>query len=163
MARALLVGCGCHARDVAEILIGEGWSVRGTTRRAEGLELIERCGAEPALADPDRVGTIVELVGDVTVVCWLLGSAEGGSGVAGALHRERLPSLLGKLVDTPVRGFVYEAAGTVEGPTLVAGEAALMDAAERWRIPVRCVRTSRDSGEWAQGVAHACSAVIGAG
>jgi uncharacterized protein YbjT (DUF2867 family) len=146
------------------MLIERGWAVRGTSRRADGLEAIASAGVEAALADPDRVGTIVELLGDVTVVCWLLGSVEGGSEVARTLHVERLPSLLEKLVDTPVRGYVHEAAGSADGGALEAGGAAVVDAAERWRIPVEWVRTSRETGEaWAERVANACSAVIGGG
>ena len=51
--------------------------MRGTSRREEGLAAIEAAGIEPALADPDRVGTVLELVGDVAVVFHLLGSADG--------------------------------------------------------------------------------------
>lgn len=143
-------------------MIEGGWSVRGTSRRAEGLEAIEAIGAEAALADPDRVGTIVELLGDVTVVGWLLGDLEGGPATAAALHGERLPSLLEKLVDTPVRGFVYEAVGTASAAALKSGEDAVEEASERWRIPVGFVRVSRADGEsWAQDVARAVSAVIG--
>jgi hypothetical protein len=73
----------------------------------------------------------------VTVVCWLLGSA-GGSNVA-ELHGPRLETLLERLVDTPVRGVVYEAAGTVEPELLGAGAAAVRSAAERWSMPAEVV------------------------
>ena len=77
MARALIVGCGCRGRLLGERLLAEGWLVRGTSRRDDGLAAIEAAGIEPALADPDRPGTLLDLVGDVTVVHWLLGSARG--------------------------------------------------------------------------------------
>ena len=51
--------------------------MRGTSRREEGLAPIEAAGLEPALADPDRVGTLLDLVGDVAVVCDPLGRAFG--------------------------------------------------------------------------------------
>ena len=64
------------------------------------------------MADPDRLGTLLPLLAGVTVVCWLMGSAEGED--AAALHGDRLESLLAKLVDSGVRGLVYEAAGSVD-------------------------------------------------
>ena len=77
MARALIVGCGCHGRELGAELAGLGWRVRGTSRRPEGLTAIEAAGIESAPADPDRAGTVLELCGDIAVVVWLLGSARG--------------------------------------------------------------------------------------
>ena len=114
MARALIIGCGCRGRELGERLLAEGWAVRGTSRREEGLAAIEAAGIEPALADPDRVGTVLELVGDVAVVFHLLGSAAGEPEALAAIHGPRLERLLEKLVDTPVRGVVYEAVGSVD-------------------------------------------------
>ncbi len=94
MARALIVGCGCRGRELGERLLGEGWAVRGTSRREEGLAAIEAAGIEPALADPDRVGTVLELVGDVAVVFHLLGSAAGEPEALAAIHGPRLERLL---------------------------------------------------------------------
>lgn len=145
MARALLVGCGCRGRSLGAELLEAGWVVRGTSRSAAGLAQLAATGIEAAEADPDRPGTILDQVGDVTAVGWLLGSAEGGRDLLEAVHGPRLESLLERLVDTPVRGFVYEAAGAVD-PNLLAGGAAIVRAAaERWRIPVRILTT--DPGE----------------
>ncbi len=126
MARALIVGCGCRGRELGRGLADAGWEVRGTTRTEEGLAAIEAEGIEAAIADPGRPGTILELVGDVTLIVWLLGP------VLGEVHGERLESLLGKLVDTPVRGFAYE--GTEEGAAIVERAAAT------WQIPVAIIR-----------------------
>jgi nucleoside-diphosphate-sugar epimerase len=139
MARALIVGCGCRGRMLGERLLGDGWAVRGTSRREQGLEPIEAAGIEAALADPDRPGTLLELVGDVAVVHWLLGSAQAEPEVIAAIHGPRLEHMLERLVDTPVRGFVYEAAGRVQPHHLERGEAAVRTAAETWRIPVEVV------------------------
>ena len=114
MARALIVGCGCSGRALGSELRDEGWEVRGTSRTEEGLAAIEAAGIEPARADPERPGTILDLVGDVTVVLWLLGCAEGSSEDLAAIHGPRLEGLLERLVDTPVRGFLYEGVGTVD-------------------------------------------------
>lgn len=131
MARALIVGCGCRGRELGEQLLAEGWAVRGTSRREEGLAAIEAAGIEPALADPDRPGTILELVGDVAVLALLLGSAQGSEEELEAIHGPRLERLMEHLVDTPVRGVVYE--GTAAGAEIVHA------AARTWRIPVRTI------------------------
>jgi nucleoside-diphosphate-sugar epimerase len=139
MARALIVGCGCRGRMLGERLLAEGWAVRGTSRREQGLGEIAAAGVEPALADPDRPGTLLELVGDVTVLHWLLGSARGEEEQIAAIHGARLEHMLERLVDTPVRGFVYEAAGCVRTQHLERGGAAVRAASETWRIPVALV------------------------
>jgi uncharacterized protein YbjT (DUF2867 family) len=127
VARALIVACGCRGRQLGQELLAAGWSVRGTTRREEGLAAIEEAGIEAALADPDRPGTILELVDDVAVLVLLLGGAVGGEEELAAIHGPRLERLLEHLVETPVRGVVYE--GTPAGAEVVRA------AGERWRIP----------------------------
>ena len=49
----------------------------GPAAREEGLAAIEAAGIEPALADPERPGTILELVDDVAVLVLLLGWRRG--------------------------------------------------------------------------------------
>jgi uncharacterized protein YbjT (DUF2867 family) len=139
MARALIVGCGCRGRELGSELVDRGWSVRGTSRHPDALAQIEASGLEPAIADPDRPGTILDLVGDVAVVHWLLGSAEGGEEELAAIHGPRLQRVLERLVETPVRGFVYEAAGSVGETLLAGGVEAVRGAAATWRIPVAVV------------------------
>jgi hypothetical protein len=129
VARALIVGCGCRGRELGAQLLAEGWAVRGTSRREEGLEAIEAAGIEPASADPDRPGTILELVGDVAVLVLLLGNAEGSPEELEAIHGPRLERLMEHLVETPVRGVLYEGTET--------GEQIVRNAAQTWRIPVR--------------------------
>lgn len=136
MARALIVGCGCRGRALGARLAGEGLAVRGTSRRETGLAAIEAAGFEAALADPERPGTVLELVADVALVVWLLGSAVGAREAVAAIHGPRLESLLGKLVDTPVRGFAYESAGEVKPGELEAGALIVERASATWRIPV---------------------------
>jgi uncharacterized protein YbjT (DUF2867 family) len=146
MARALIVGCGCSGRALGSELRDEGWEVRGTSRGEEGLVAIEEADIEPARADPERPGTILDLVGDVTIVLWLLGSAQGPSADLETIHGPRLEGLLERLVDTPVRGFVYEGVGTVDAKLLAGGAELVRNAAETWRIPVAVTETSREHG-----------------
>jgi uncharacterized protein YbjT (DUF2867 family) len=140
LARALIVGCGCHGRSLGKRLLGEGWEVRGTSRREEGLAEIEAVGIEPALADPARPGTLLDLVGDVAVVHWLLGSASGDGANLEAIHGSYLEHFLERLVETPVRRFVYEARGSVKPSILARGAAAVEAASKTWRIPVEVVQ-----------------------
>jgi uncharacterized protein YbjT (DUF2867 family) len=136
VARALIVGCGCRGRELGERLLADGWAVRGTSRREEGLAPIEATGIEPVLADPDRPGTILELVNDVAVLVLLLGSVSGSAEELAALHGSRLERLLEHLVETPVRGIVYE--GTKAGGEVVEA------AGRTWRIPVEIVGSGAD-------------------
>lgn len=136
MARALIVGCGCRGRLLGERLLGEGWQVRGTSRREEGLAAIQAAGIDPALADPDDPGTVLDLVGDVAAVYWLLGSAEGPAENLEAIHGPRLERFMERLVETPVRRFVYEAAGSIDSAILERGGSIVQAAGERWHIPV---------------------------
>lgn len=101
------------------------------------------------MADPDRPGTVLELCGDVAIVVWLLGSASGEPGAVAAIHGPRLERLLEKLVDSPVRGFVYEAGGTLDRELLAEGRRIVERAAGTWRIPVSPITEPRDDHGWA--------------
>ncbi|HEY7456980.1 MAG TPA: hypothetical protein VH703_06860 [Solirubrobacterales bacterium] len=136
MARALIVGCGCRGCEVGERLLAEGWQVRGTSRRADGLARIEAAGIEAARADPARPATILGLVGDVATLVWMLGSAEGEHEEVAALHGASLERVLAGIVETPVRRFVYESGGSVDAELLDRGAAIARAAAGRWRIPI---------------------------
>jgi len=149
LARALIVGCGCRGRELGGELASRGWQVRGTSREGAGLDAIAGAGLEPAEADPDRPGTILELCGDVAVVVWLLGSATGERRTVAAIHGPRLERLLEKLVDTPVRGFAYEAEGSVDPAELAAGGEIVERAGETWRIPVTFLTEERTEPGWA--------------
>jgi hypothetical protein len=142
MARVLIVGCGCRGRALASDLVAAGHVVRGTTRAESSLAAIESTGAEAARADPDRLATLLPQLEGVSAVCWLMGSAR-----APALHGARLQSLIDKLVDTPVRGMVYEAAGDA-GPVLLERGAAMVRAAsETYRMPVEVVEAEPSAAE----------------
>jgi nucleoside-diphosphate-sugar epimerase len=152
----LIVGCGCRGRELAWELRAAGHAVRGTTRAREHLAEIEAAGAEAVLADPDRLGTLMTQLHGVSLVCWLMGSAEGGT--AEGLHSPRLQTLLERLVDTPVRGVVYEAAGSLGPELLAGGAAAIREASARWSIPAEVVEA--DPGD-REGWLAAMTAAVG--
>jgi hypothetical protein len=141
MARVLIVPCGCRGRALAASLVEAGHAVRGTTR-GDGVEAIRAAGAEPYVGDPDRIGTLMEALTGVTIVCWLMGTIP-----VPELHEGRLRMLWEKLVDTPVRGVVYEGA-------LPQGEQVARTAAQTWQIPLEVLDADPlDHDAW-QAVAH---------
>jgi len=151
----LIVGCGCRGRALAAALPGH--AVRGTTRSPERLAELEEAGIEGVVADPDRLATLVPALAGVTVVCWLMGSAVSSPGVNGP----RLETLMEHVVDTPVRGFVYEAAGAVEPALLVDGAAIVGAAQDRWRIPTAIVRSPPEPHEaWLAEAAEAVERLL---
>jgi uncharacterized protein YbjT (DUF2867 family) len=134
VARVLIVGCGCRGRSLAAALIADGHAVRGTTRAAAQTAAIEDSGAEPVVADPDRLGTLMQALAGVSAICWLMGGAD-----APAVNGERLETLTERLVDTHVRGLVYEAAGAAGPGILGRGEQIVRRAGATWHMPVQVV------------------------
>jgi uncharacterized protein YbjT (DUF2867 family) len=162
VARVLIVGCGCRGRALAAELVDRGHAVRGTTRRPERRAEIAAAGAEPWVADPQRMGSLLGAIEGVSVLCWLLASATGPADAVAALHAGLLQRLLEEIVDTPVRGVVYEAAGTVD-PAVLAGAAELVrQAHETWHIPSRILRSDpADHRAWVDGAAGSVAALLG--
>jgi nucleoside-diphosphate-sugar epimerase len=161
MARALIVGCGCRGRSLGRRLLDGGWAVRGTTRDEGGVEEIEKAGIEGRVADPGRLRTLVDHIDEVAIVCWLLGSATGDAEDVAALHGSRLERLCEELVDTPVRGIVYEAEGSLDKEVLAGGAEVLTRAEERWRIPYALVRADpADPGAWTDAAAEAVTGLV---
>src|SRR3954451_1540798 len=115
-ARGLILGCGGRGPALPGGRARAGHAVRGTTRDPARSDAIAAAGAEPYVGDPDRIATLMDAITGVTVVAWLLGSASGER--ARELHAGRLRMLCEKLVDTPVRGLLYEAAGTLPAEVL---------------------------------------------
>ena len=136
--------------------------MRGTTRDPAKAGSIEQCGAEPAVADPDRLGTLLPAIEGASAICWLMGSATGRPEEVAALHGPRLESLLERLVDTPVRGFVYEAAGLVRPELLEQGTTTARAAAETYRMPVEVVRADpADHEAWLGAMVGAVFGLLG--
>ena len=112
------------------------------------------------MADPDRLATLVPVLDGVTVVCWLMGSAVDSPEV----HGDRLRTLMEHLVDTPVRGFVYEAEGGVDAGLLSRGAALVRESGERWRIPVEVVGADPTSPRaWCAAMRDAAERFVGPG
>jgi uncharacterized protein YbjT (DUF2867 family) len=154
MARVLIVGCGCRGQALARELAAAGHAVRGTSRSAERAPAIEATGAEAVTADPDRLVTMMPAIEGVTVVCWLMGTAQDP-----ALHHERLESMLEHIVDTPVRGLVYETGGVARPDGVAAAERV----AKTYAMPVEVVDADPSQHDvWLQASAGAVERVLSA-
>ena len=139
MARVLIVGCGRRGRTLAGTLADAGYAVRGTTRDEESLAAIRSAGAEAARADPDRLSTLLPHIDGISALCWLMGTARGEPKAVEPLHGSRLESIATKLIDTHVRGLVYEAAGSVGSERLAEGAAIVRRVGQENRMPVEVV------------------------
>ena len=149
MARCLIIGCGCRGRSLARELVDRGHAVRGTTRSAAGRDAIEAAGAEAVVGDPDVMATLARAFEHVAVAAVLLGSAVGTPPQLRALHGTRLDMLLTRMLDTTVRGVVYEAAGSVEAALLEAGAALVRERCEDAHIPYVLLRADpADASAW---------------
>jgi hypothetical protein len=96
------------------------------------------------VGDPDRIATIAPAFDHTGVACVLLGSASGSPEALAALHGTRLDMLLERMLDTTVRGIVYEAVGTVDADLLASGAERVRYACERSLIPYVLLRADPD-------------------
>jgi uncharacterized protein YbjT (DUF2867 family) len=135
VARVLIVPCGARGQALARELRSAGHAVRGTTRGAN-VAAIAATGAEPYVGDPDRIATLMDALHGVTIVCWLMGTIPDPD-----LHAGRLRMLWEKLVDTPVRGVVYEG-------MLPEGEAIARESAKTWQIPLEVLPDDPLGDQW---------------
>ncbi|MGB0092743.1 MAG: NAD(P)H-binding protein [Solirubrobacteraceae bacterium] len=162
MARCLIIGCGCRGRALATELRARGHAVRGTSRDPGSAEQIEASGAAAVIGDPDRLATFADALDHVSIACVLLGSATGPREQLAALHGPRLAMLLARMLDTTVRGILYEAAGTVEPSVLAHGADKVRAVCEDSRIPYVLLRADPlHHEEWVRAAARAIEDLLG--
>ena len=160
--RVLLVGGGCRGLALARDLVADGHAVRAVTRREAGRAAIEAAGAECWIGDPDVVGTLRYALESVTILVWALGTATGSAERVAALHGRRLEMMLSKVIDTTVRGVVYEAAGTVAPAALAAGVAELERMGRLNEIPIAVVEADpADREAWIAATRQAIESMVG--
>jgi hypothetical protein len=135
--------------------------VRIPTRTADGRAGIEAVGGECWIGTPDRIGSLRYALANVTVVCWLLGTASGDRDEVAGLHGRRLEFMLSQTIDTTVRGVVYEASGRVGGE-LLAGGVGLV---ERWaafnRVGHRILDCDPGGAGWQERALEAVEGLLG--
>jgi hypothetical protein len=132
------------------LLDAEGHAVRATTRTQERREQIEATGAECFIGDPDRLATLRPALDGVTIACWLLSCVSGPDDQVKALHGSRLEFFLSQIIDTPVRGFVYEAhPGVLDELTSAAAIKTVREMTSRNSIPLALIQTDpADRAGW---------------
>jgi nucleoside-diphosphate-sugar epimerase len=163
LARCLIIGCGCRGLALAGELRARGHAVRATTRDPGRLDALGAGGCEAVLADPDRVATLAPAFEHVGVAFVLLGSAVADSSQLEALHTTRLDMLLLRMLDSTVRGIVYEASGSVDGGLLRGGADRVKAFCEDSMIPYVLINADpRDYAVWVRAAAGAVDAVLGA-
>jgi predicted dinucleotide-binding enzyme len=140
VARVLIVGGGCRGRELARGLVADGHAVRITARSEQRREAIEAAGAQCWIGDPDVIGSLRYALDGVAILCWTLGTAAGEREAVRALHATRLAMMLSNVIDSTVRGVIYEAAGTVAPDVLAAGAERVRVAAEASLIPFSILR-----------------------
>ena len=136
-----------------------GHPVRGTTRDPGRIGVLEAAGIEAVVGDPYRLATLMPHVANTSAMVWLMGSAQGDD--VEALHRTRLQTVVERLVDTPVRGLVYEAAGTLPAELYREGAAAVRKGAVTWQMPNAIVEQDpRDHEAWLAAMTEAVELVL---
>jgi hypothetical protein len=165
MARVLIVEGADRGLRLATALIGEGHAVRLVTGDAERRGEIERRGAECLLGTPDRLATLRGALEHVTIACWLLADASEDLDLARALHGPRLKQFLCGAIDTTLRGFVYEAGGSLLPPELLAqGKQIVSETAARNSIPAAILTADqRNSDAWLAEARAAIGALLAGG
>lgn len=145
-------------------MVQDGYAVRITSRSESARAAIEASGAECWIGTPDRLATLRGALENVTVLCWLLGSAVGSAQELRELHTSRLEFFLTQAIDTTVRGLVYEAHGTAASQELLyEGEGIARTLAERNAIPVAFLRADHsDHDGWLADARGSVTSLIGA-
>jgi hypothetical protein len=161
VARLLIVGGGCRGLQLAQAATRGGDAVRVVTRAPAHRAGIEATGAECWIGDPDRLGTLRGALEGVAIACWLLATASGPGDRVRALHGERLRAFLEHAIDTPMRGFVYEAAGTVDSGVLAAGAEIARTLAGHNEIPLEVLHADPHEPEgWLAAARHAVDELL---
>lgn len=159
--RVLLAGGGCRGLRLTRGLTADGHAVRVVTRDEGRRAEIEQAGAECWIGDPDRIGSIRYALENVTVIVWALGTATGDPEKVDALHGSRLTMLLERTIDTTARGFLYEAAGTVDADSLARGSADVERMCTYNEVPYALLRTDpADADGWASAARAAIDEIV---
>jgi hypothetical protein len=126
MARVLIVDDGARLAEAETALVDAGYAVRSVC--------------------PHLAGDVVAQLENVTVVAWLMAAAEDP-----AANDEMLETVLLKVVDTGVRGFVFESPGGQPNRHIV-------HAMRTWHLPVAELA---DGDEFAAALTTAVNRSIG--
>ncbi|MBA3747780.1 MAG: NAD(P)H-binding protein [Solirubrobacterales bacterium] len=162
--RVLLVGGGCRGLVLTRALVADGHAVRVVTRTDARRAAIEDAGGEVWIGDPDVIGSLRYAMENVTILVWALGTASGTPDAVAALHGPRLEMMLSKVIDTTIRGVVYEAGGTIAPAAFATGIAELERMGQLNEIPVAIMDADPgDEPGWAAAAREAIGGMVGIG
>lgn len=148
MARVLIVEGGERGLRLARVLVEEGHAVRVVTDDDSRSANIEAVGAERFPGTPGRLATMRGALEHVAVACWLLADLDDGDAdLVRALHGPRLEQFISSAIDSTLRGFVYDAAGSVSAEVLTEGERIVSETAARNLIPIAILRAGMGNDE----------------
>jgi hypothetical protein len=167
VARILIVGGGCRGRRLSEQLAQDGHALRVTTRSEAGRAGIEAAGAECWIGTPDRLATLRGALDSVTIACWMLAAARGAEDEVAPLHASRLQFFLSQVIDTTVRGFVYDATAVagadVTREMLRGGERLVSSLTQLNAIPAAVLGAGPEEqaeGDWLAAAAAAVGSLL---
>jgi hypothetical protein len=156
VARVLIVEGGKRGLRLARVLVEEGHAVRVVTDDDSHRAHIEAVGGECFLGTPGRLVTMRGALEHVTVACWLLADLdERDPDLVRALHGSRLEQFISSAIDSTLRGFVYDASGSVPAEVLKEGERIVSETAARNLIPIAILRAGTGHNEAWLTQAHA--------
>jgi nucleoside-diphosphate-sugar epimerase len=112
---AIILGCGFTGRVLARLLIDRGVRVRGTTRHAEGADALARIGAEHALLDTARPGTLVGFAREMEIVFDMIPPLRTRSRSGGEAFADPTADLIRASEGAGIRRFVYLGSTAVYG------------------------------------------------
>ncbi|MHB1810259.1 MAG: hypothetical protein ACYCU0_13355 [Solirubrobacteraceae bacterium] len=162
MARILIIGGRERALALAQARIEAGDVARVVVGGRDGFDAVCAIGAEPWAGDPLRLGTLLGALDRVAIACWLLGDATGTHEELVALHGARLEAFLREAVDSTMRGFVYEAAGSAGEELLRNGATIAASVAGRNVIPLATIETPPQERErWLSEADSAVASLLG--
>lgn len=159
--RLLLIGGGERGLALTRLLAADGHAVRVVTRDPERHAAIAAAGGEPWTGDPDRIGTLRYALDNVTILVWALGTAQGDDLRVHALHGTRLEMLLERVIDTTVRGVLYECNGTLPVELLSHGARTVEKMCRHNEIPWGLLHHETDDLDgWAASAADAIDRIL---
>lgn len=162
MARILIIGGGRRGLHLTRSLTTAGHAVRATTRSEQRREAISGAGAECWIGTPERLATLRGALENVTVVCWLLGRATGTEEQIQQLHTSRLEFFLNQIIDSTVRGFIYEVPSSSQAEGLGArGSEIVQRLTCANSIPFRVIEADQEEHEWLAGAHAAIASLLG--
>lgn len=161
MARVLVCVDRARSDEFARAFAGQPFDVRlAVDGGTPGV-------GETVAFDALRLGTLLPLLAETSCLCWCFGMPARPAAEQRELHTTRLQSVLERIVDSPVRAFVYEVpavAPAAEGAVDLPPSGELVRSwCERLRIRHAVVGTDSAAQVAARQVAAAALALLGVG